>query len=79
MDLSLTDDSDCDVKHQLFAVEFKRTWDSVGSEVVYILDESEIARRVAGVHCIWTSEICIICVIHMPSPQFRQLLILAGF
>jgi hypothetical protein len=35
-DLLLIDDSDCDMIHQVLAVEFKRTCCSVGSEIVYI-------------------------------------------
>jgi hypothetical protein len=45
----LIDDSECDIIHQVLAVEF-RTWCSFGSEIVYILDELEVAKRLAGVH-----------------------------
>jgi hypothetical protein len=50
MDLLLIDDSECDIIHQVLAEEFRRTCCSFGSEIVYILDELEVAKRLAGVH-----------------------------
>jgi len=45
----LIDDSECDIIHQVLAEEFI-TCCSFGREIVYILDELEIAKRLAGVH-----------------------------
>jgi len=46
----LIDDSACDIICQVLAEEFRRTCCSFGSEIVYILEELEIAKRLAGVY-----------------------------